>query len=155
MSLDVKIVELPEMRVASALGYGPSPEGIAWTKVLEWARGEGLLDGLFHPRFFGFNNPSPSAGSPNYGYEQWMVIAPDQVVGGEVEAKVIPAGRYATARCKLARIGQTWRELVAWVESSPYDFGPLQCLEEAITFPWQDDLPEMEHVMDVMINIVE
>jgi DNA gyrase inhibitor GyrI len=155
MAAEVRIVELPETRVASALGYGPSPEEIAWTKILEWARAEGLLGQPFPPRFFGFNNPNPSPGSPNYGYEQWLVISGDQAVSGEVEAKVIPAGKYAVSRCKLADIGLAWRELVAWIESSPYDFGPNQCLEEAITYPWQPELPLMEHVMDVMINIVE
>ena len=72
--LDVRIVQLEPLRVASALGFGPSPEAIAWEKILGWARQNGLPDaastgatGKPAPRFFGFNNPSPSPGSPNYG----------------------------------------------------------------------------------------
>ncbi|NIQ80558.1 MAG: hypothetical protein GTN93_21190, partial [Anaerolineae bacterium] len=41
--LDVRIVELEPMRVASAYGFGPSPEGVAWDKMQAWAREEDLL----------------------------------------------------------------------------------------------------------------
>jgi hypothetical protein len=46
-------------------GFGTSPEEQAWRTLLDWAKAGGLLDGEPVPRFFGFNNPSPSAGSLN------------------------------------------------------------------------------------------
>ncbi|NNK92581.1 MAG: MerR family transcriptional regulator, partial [Acidimicrobiia bacterium] len=67
---DVRIVELEAMRVAAALGFGPEPESEAWGKLMTWARATNHLDGT--QRYFGFNNPNPMPGSPNYGYEQWM-----------------------------------------------------------------------------------
>ncbi len=62
MELDVRIEELPPMRVASALAYGPSPEGKSWEKLKEWAIRKNLP--LEKVRSFGFDNPSPSPGSP-------------------------------------------------------------------------------------------
>ena len=42
--LDVRIVKLEPMRVASLWGYGPEPETIAWEKLRAWADPKGLLD---------------------------------------------------------------------------------------------------------------
>ena len=74
--LDVRIVRLEPMRVASAYGFGASPEGIAHEKMQALLRAKKLLDGYSTKyRHFGFNNPSPAPGSPNYGYEIWVEIA--------------------------------------------------------------------------------
>lgn len=119
IKLDVRIVQLEPLRVASALGFGPSPEAIAWEKILGWARQNGLLPegDATQPetsgvRFFGFNNPSPSPGSPNYGYEQWMTVGPDVVGSGEIPIKEFPGGLYAVTRCELRNIEATWKALV-------------------------------------------
>ncbi|NIW49114.1 MAG: MerR family transcriptional regulator, partial [Gammaproteobacteria bacterium] len=66
--LPVRIVKLEPMTIASTYGFGEQPEIEAWEKLLSWAREIGLS--LKDHRFFGFNNPNPSPGSPNYGYEQ-------------------------------------------------------------------------------------
>lgn len=132
--IEVRMVRLSPMRVASALGFGPSPEGEAWAKLRQWAGDQHLPDNIEPGRFFGFNNPSPSAGSPNYGYEQWMVLAPDAhvVAGDDVAIKTFDGGMYAVTRCTLGNIGQVWKRLAAWRETSPYRFGNHQWLEEAI-----------------------
>ena len=43
-------------------------------------------------RFFGFNNPNPSPGSPNYGYEQWLTVGPEVQAEGGIVIKEIPPG---------------------------------------------------------------
>ena len=73
--LEVRIVQLEPMRVASAYGFGESPEDVAWTKLKTWMK-ETLINPEEH-RFFGFNNPNPSPGSPKYGYEQWITVGPE------------------------------------------------------------------------------
>ena len=56
---EVRIVRLEPLRVASAYGFGASPEEQAWQKLLAWAESQGLMTGDPLPRFFGFNNPDP------------------------------------------------------------------------------------------------
>jgi DNA gyrase inhibitor GyrI len=151
--LSVRIVRLAPMRVASAYGFGPSPEGIAWQNLLDWAKAGGLLDVAPAPRFFGFNNPSPSAGSPNYGYEQWMTVGPDVAGGAGVELKDFAGGLYAVTRCEnLLTITDTWHRLATWCEGSPYVMGQHQWLEESYT----PDVARLEdYVFDLYLPIAE
>ncbi len=154
--LDVRIVKLGPMRVASFLGFGPSPEELAWKKLFAWAKPRGLLDDREAHRLFGFDNPHPSPGSPNYGYEVWIVIDPDTEPGGEAKIKDIPGGLYAVTRCVVPKgrfdvIGSTWKKLVLWVEDSHYKCGGQQCLEESL--PLQ--LPDTEFVLDLYEPIAE
>lgn len=151
-NLDVRIVELEPMRVAAAYGFGPSPEMIAWDKILRWARAQGLLSGDATPRYFGFDNPMPTPGSPNYGYEQWIVVGPDAQGDDEITIKDFPGGLYAVTRCKLPRIQDTWRQLVAWREDSKYRSANQECLEEMLTPP---DTPFDGMVLDLYLAIAE
>jgi DNA gyrase inhibitor GyrI len=131
-TLDVRIVSLEPLRVAAALGFGASPEAQAWEKLLSWARAEGVLQSRPAPRFLGFNNPSPTPGSPNYGYEQWVTVGPEACGSAEVTIRDFPGGLYAVTRCTLANIGEAWQQLVSWAEDSRYEITQEQCLEECL-----------------------
>ena len=142
--LNVKIVELPPMRVASVHGFGTSPELLAWDKLYKFVDAMGYRDAPEKHRIFGFNNPDPSAGSPNYGYELWIEIGEDEVQGEEVTAKDFGGGLYAVARCEVVNgnydvIGKTWKALVAWREGSKYACGNHQWLEESYIVGDQED----------------
>jgi DNA gyrase inhibitor GyrI len=132
---NVRIVTLPACRVAASYGFGSGPEGIAWEKLHDFVKSKGLdNDGQEH-RYLGFNNPSPTPGSPNYGYEQWVTIGAETPAQGEAKIKEFGGGLYAVAHCRLDVIGDVWQQLVAWRESSPYRHGNHQWLEEALTPP--------------------
>ena len=147
----VRIVELEPMRVAAALGFGSQPEIEAWDKLMTWARTTNLLDGT--PRFFGFNNPNPMPGSPNYGYEQWMTVGKDVEPLGDIEIKGFEGGRFAVLRCDgLATIEHDWGRLAAWLEASPHQADNRQCLEELLNSPV---LPHTEWVFDLYVAITE
>ena len=147
----VRIVELEPMRVAATLGFGPQPELEAWDRLMAWARATELLDGT--QRFFGFNNPNPMPGSPNYGYEQWMSVGPDVEPLGDVEIKDFKGGLFAVLRCDgLDTITEDWGRLAAWLEASPYGADSNQCLEELLTNPV---LPHSEWVFDLYVAITE
>jgi DNA gyrase inhibitor GyrI len=151
--LDVRIVEMEPMRVASAHGFGTSPEEQAWSKILAFAEEKGL--DIKEARFFGFNNPNPSPGSPNYGYEQWMTVSHDVEAEGEITIKEIPARRYAVTRCEgLNVITKVWQQLVVWFEDSPYKKPPhwCECLEELLTLP---GIPYEDYVFDLYLPIAE
>lgn len=142
----VKIQDLPPMRVASFIGFGNSPELPSLNKMIAWAKPKGLLDSPNLPRIFGFNNPDPSPGSPNYGYETWLVIPPDMVVDDDTIVKEIPAMKCATLHCPSVEvIMQHWHHLVTWVETSPYRTVGERCLEE--TFFKGFEPPTLDHFL--------
>jgi DNA gyrase inhibitor GyrI len=131
--LKVRIVHLEPMRVACASGFGQSPEDEAWDTLLAWAASKGLLDDLEAVRFFGYNNPDPSPGSPNYGYDQWITVGPDVEAEGDVRIIEFPGGLYAVTGCRLKNIGDAWKQLAAWREDSEYKCAHHQWLEECLT----------------------
>jgi DNA gyrase inhibitor GyrI len=136
--LQVEIVRLAPMQVVSFYGFGREPEFQAAARMLAWAEPRGLYDEGTAHRVFGFNNPSPTAGSPNYGYEFWLEMkdgeagtAIPEVHGGDVELKSFDGGLYAVARCRgVAAVPDTWRQLVTWLEDSRYTMSHSQCLEQ-------------------------
>lgn len=129
--MDVRIVELDPMRVASVLAYDNEPEMKAWAKMLSWAQAHHLMEKPH--RAFGFNNPSPTPGSPNYGYEVWMTVDSDVQTDDTVKIVDFTGGRYAVTRCVgVSNIFNTWQELLMWVENSPHRQAEHQWLEEHI-----------------------
>ena len=151
--MEVRIVRLEPMQVAAVLGFGASPESLAWDKMSAWLKAAHLLeDGQPH-RFFGFNNPSPSAGSPNYGYEIWATVGETIQPEGELTAKDFPGGLYAVTRCKgVESIFPTWQQFVRWREESPYHSANHQWLEEHFG-ALEGPLEELE--LDLYLPIAE
>ena len=138
---DVRIVDLPPMRVASSLGFGREPESQAWKQMQEFAASVGIRLGEKRSQTYGFNNPDPAPGSENYGYEIWLPVGADVEAKPPLQIKQVPGGRYAVTRFTgLSNIGRVWKELVAWFEDSPYSCPPnfSQCLE-AIQNPLEPD----------------
>lgn len=131
--LAVRILDLPPLHVASALGFGLNPEELSIQALRPWLEAYGVLSEPARRRFFGFNNPSPSLGSPNYGYEQWVTANLDEPGVGEVVIKTFGGGRYGVVRCRLEQIQETWAQLAAWLEDSRYRMGAHQWLEECLT----------------------
>jgi DNA gyrase inhibitor GyrI len=135
--LNVRTVTLDPMRVICLSGFGTEPETQAWGKLIAWAKSKGLYNDGTPRRFFGFNNPDPSPGSPNYGYDVWMTVGPDVQPDGEARLVEFPGGLYAVARCEVVNpyddIPQTWQRMVTWMENSPYSHGQHQWLEESLT----------------------
>jgi len=132
--MEPRIVDLPPMRVARATGFGPEPEFLAWAKLLAWARRQGIADDFQGHRFFGFNNPNPTVGSPNYGYEQWITVDSAAQADSDVSIGECPGGLYAVARCQgVQNIYETWNALLIWCEKSGYSIARGQCLEECLS----------------------
>lgn len=154
-TLDPRIVTLAPMQVASFYGFGPSPEMVAWEKLMAWARPQGLLDQPQPARIFGFNNPSPSAGSPNYGYEFWIAVGAQATAAAEgaAEVKIVDfaGGRYAVARCQgVEAIPAAWQALVQWLANSSYQPASHQWLEEHLG---DVDAPPAEWIFDLYAPI--
>lgn len=134
--LDVRIIKLKSCRVAYYRAVGKSPEHDALRVMEEWASKEGLLD-LWSTRNFGFNNPSPSMGSEEYGYEVWLTVPQETEPSELVGTKDFSGGLYAVINTGLHNIGENWRSLSEWIkESRDYECGSHQCLEEITSPDW-------------------
>ena len=152
-SLQVRIVNLDPMRVAAAYGFGQSPETLAFEKMMAFAAAKGLLREGKMPETFGFNNPNPSHGSHNYGYEVWLPLEVEIEAESDIEIKEFAGGLYAVTRCEgIQNIGETWNQLATWREGSKYKFGRHQWLEHLLT---PLDVPLEEYVFDLYLPIAE
>ena len=134
---DIKLVTLEETRVISFHGYGPGPEGIAWKNLRDWITENCYEEMVETQRFFGFNNPNPSPGSENYGYEQWMTL-PSAYEGKEGETiKTLPGGLYAVGGFRYSTpeaFGPAWEALNNWRVDSEFVYDESrQWLEELLT----------------------
>ena len=154
--LEVHIVKLEPMRVASAYGFGENPEEQAWKKLDAWAANKGLLtDRAAHP-IFGFNNPNPSATNPKYGYEFWMKVDPTTEPSGDIRVVEFTGGTYAVLRCDTqGNPGQTmpaaWQALAGWCKLHNHRFGRHHALERIVSGA---DNPE-NLVVDLYCPVVE
>ncbi len=154
----VKIVNLPPMRMASFYSYSATPEQDAWTKLCHWAKSHGLWQDPPATRIFGFDNPPPSAGSPNRGYEFWLTIGLGLQPDAEFKIKEFVGGMYAVMHCDVSTadpfdiIPATWQKLVRWLESSHYKYGNDPCLEEHLT---RKDSTDQGFILDLYIPIRE
>ena len=148
-----RIVELPPMCVATARGFGPSPEAEAWATLLEWAERNNLDPAGGGHRFFGFNDPGPSGPDEPYGYQQWMTVEPGTVADPheEVSMHEFQGGRYATTRCEgLEHITDAWRALFDFVAASELEHGPEPGLEELLTLTAEEPT---DYVFDLFLPI--
>lgn len=141
--LEVRIVKLDPFKAVCFHGFGPSPESVAFDKVKKWLAESRILEDEKPHRFFGFNNPDPAPGSPNYGYDVWITTDEAFQDPGEGEMISFQGGLYAVTGCKgVETIGPTWQQFVKWRETSPYQFAhDHQWLEEHLNlFAPMDEL---------------
>ena len=153
-TLDVRIETLPPMRVISSYGFGSSPEAIAHEKMNAFLEAKGLLKGYGSEiAHYGFNNPSPSSGSPNYGYEIWAVVPPEVEPEGDLRLVQFAGGLYAVTRFEnLENIGSVWMELVKWRENSRYNQAHHQWLEHLLN-PLEPD--QSKFVFELYLPVKE
>src|SRR5512140_1873121 len=155
-NIEVRIVKLPPMRVACVNGFGEGPEGMAFDKMNAWATAHHLLSKPH--RIFGYNNPDPAPGSPNYGYDVWLTV--DGSVQADGGARIIefPGGLYAVTRIEVKKPGDeipnAWQKLVKWMEASKYRHGRHQWLEEHIG-PLDETVNELPFTLDLHLPITE
>lgn len=141
--IQVEIVHLEPMTVASVQAISKTPEDDAWKKMVAFAEPRGLLTDLKKNPIFGFNNPNPTAGKEEYGYEFWIRISPETKVEEDVTKKKFDGGLYAVTRCNLTKEStsaslqehgmlESWARLSEWFKSSGYKKGKHQWLEKSV-----------------------
>lgn len=154
--MNVDIVKLAPMRVASVRALGEMPERDAWQKLRAWANPKGLLeDSNKHP-IFGFNNPNPSEEHKEHGYEFWIGVGSEIQPEGEIEIKDFAGGLYAVTTCKLigdpeGTIQEKWMKLWNWVQASQYQWRKTHELEK----PHDLSAAEQDLLVDLYLPIEE
>ena len=130
---DVRIVCIPALTVAAYRAVSETPEEDCGRVFNPY-----VLENNLHKRagyrHFGFNNPSPSAGNPVYGYEMWVTIPDELEVPEPFVRETFPGGLYASISTRMNEIGERWRLLHNWCKSSEtYDADfSFQWLEECV-----------------------
>ncbi len=155
-TLNVQIIKLKPMRMASAYGFGDNPEDQAWQRIYAWAKPQGLLEDVAAHPMYGFNNPNPSPASTHYGYEIWMKVEPSVEPTGDIRIVEFTGGAYATMRCfaqgdPAKNIPAAWKALADWCKSNNLRFGHHQPLESVVS--GRDNPAEL--VLDLFCPIVE
>ncbi len=128
----VRLVTIPRLEAVLSHADGAHPETAAHTPLLAWARPHGLLDDPGVVMLLGRNNPCPTPGRPDYGYDSMLAAAGPLPAAPGLEPATIPPGTWAVVRCSLANITERWGFLYAWVRAS----GREPCghgLEELLT----------------------
>ncbi|MFH2039391.1 MAG: GyrI-like domain-containing protein [Chloroflexota bacterium] len=135
--LNVRIVNLPAMRVICFNGFGKNPEDQAYTMASKWLKDNGMWETRKDHQFFGYDNPDPSPGSPNYGYDVWVTVDEMVQAGGGGRIIDFPGGLFAVTHVDAGPNGEgihdAWQALAAWVENSKYtpEFHKRHYLEES------------------------
>lgn len=131
---EIKVIQLPTSRVACFHGFGEMPETRALEKMKAWSEARGYYHDRKNHRVMGFDNPPPTPGSPNYGYDVWVTVSDDEPPAEGVEFKEFVGGLYAVVRTDVKDpwqdIPKAWEQLVRWQEGSRYQMGGHQCFEE-------------------------
>ncbi len=139
------------MRLARFHAFSRSPERDAWSKLRAWADPRGLLrEPATHP-VLGFNNPSPTSGGAEYGYEFWIGLALETPAESGIGTVDFPGGWYAVTTHRGPPNPTIWMQLWEWVHRSPYRYRRTHELERL-----HDPLAsEPEMVCDLYLPIEE
>lgn len=127
--LPVRIVNLEPISLICFNGYGEEPETQALNQLNAWVEAHNQKG-----RIFGYNNPDPSAGSPNYGYDACMQVDKNTQAEGDARIRHLEGGAYAVLHCPVRDpgedIGAAWQSLVQWADKHDHPMGTHQWLEE-------------------------
>jgi len=149
--LEVRIERLGPMRVAWVRAVSRSPEEDAWRVLSAWARPAGFLDDpRCHP-VFGFNNPSPTPGVQEYGYEFWVAVGPEVHPPDGIGLQEFEGGLYAVTSCPLGPdMPQRWKALLRWIHKSEHTWRRTAHELERLRNPLAQDV-----VVDLCLPIEE
>ena len=94
--MEIKVVELNPMKVASFQYVGENPELNAIKSMFRWAQKKEFFskDARFY--FFGFNNPIPSEDNSESGYEVWLPLDVNFEGDDEIKIKEFKGALFAT-----------------------------------------------------------
>jgi DNA gyrase inhibitor GyrI len=148
--IPVRLITLEPMSLICFNGYGTEPENVALHLLKQWAT-EHSQQG----RIFGYNNPDPAEGSPNYGYDACMVVDANTEPVEGARIRHLDKGLYAVLNCPVKEpwvdIPAAWQSLVQWADANDYSLGSHQWFEEHLATKNNDD--EVIFTLDLYMPI--
>ncbi|WBW94998.1 GyrI-like domain-containing protein [Oceanirhabdus sp. W0125-5] len=128
---ELRIITIPEMRVAVCNIVSEAPEEDALNIVLEWAESEKIMGTA---RIFGFNTSPYSKESNEYGWAACVTIPEDIDLPEYLEEKRMSGGLYASLSC-VNEIYDSWQKVMKLLkENTEYVFDETRLgLEEHIS----------------------
>ena len=150
-NLQVHFETLPPMRIVSFHVISKTPENDASKKMQKWMKENNIFfDSDSHPTF-GFDNPKPTRGKEEYGYEFWLKVDDDFEPKDDVKVKDIPSFQYVvTTSWRLTDVGRDWKHLDRWIKEHNYEIiRDTPCLERAHI----SGVAEEELILDLMVPI--
>ncbi len=158
--MDIRIIYLPPVTVASSQFIGENPEDNAGEQLNSFIENSKLFEIKKDSRVYGFNNPSPKKDQQFYGYEFWVTIPDDMQVNAPLEVKKFEGGLYAAHCIKMGDFHE-WKSFCECIKNNEeYEIehrdplGMNGCLEEHLNaFSYYTGLiPEFSQI-DLLIPI--
>lgn len=154
-----EIRELTERQVAfvSFTGnYMGNPQIFAdlFDKLCGWAGPKGLI--TQSTVFLSSYQDDPNITPPDeLKLELCMSIPPDTEVGGDVQKKVLPGGKYSVMNAELTgpeEYGPAWNAVVEWIEKNNFEIDMSRPSYE-IYLNNPEEHPEKHHIIDICMSI--
>jgi effector-binding domain-containing protein len=153
--MNVQIVTLGPMRVASIYAFGTDPRKDAFEKLLDWSGPRGFLNRKNEHPIFGFNNPALSSKGPKYGYELWIKVGEEIEPTQDIRILDFKGGPYAVTRYEtngetIKNTSVAWQKLTDWCKKNNYRLGYHQELEKFIRIGAKSN----DYILDLHCPIV-
>ena len=150
--LDVRIVYLPPMTVASSHYVGEDSEMHAGAVLDQFVKESGLLAQKPDTRHLGFNNPiaHTAYGTPSAGYEMWVSIPEDMDVPAPLKKIQFHGGLYAAHVITFGNFDH-WGLLTDWVMNHDKYESDLAC-EPGTTVRCTPVADDMDWCLEEQLN---
>ncbi len=153
-SLKVEIVKMPDTKVIAVQVIGTEPETKAWQKMEAWLKEHNFNKEEL--KIYGFNNPNPTPGKEEYGYEFYVPTNLNLEEDDTIKIKEMKGGTFAVTECLVKgdfeQITRSWKELIGWVKDHPdYEFEADYCYEH---HPDPNASPE-DFILNLYLPVVE
>ncbi|BCG25241.1 AraC family transcriptional regulator [Pseudomonas tohonis] len=131
-SMDVRIIDLPRVRVAyqRLIGpYGPAVSAFWRDTIAPWMLSNGLSGEACYG--VGYDDPSITPAS-KCRYDACVEVPAHFVAGGQADIRTLPGGRYAVAsfKGKTEKLADAWTWLMCeWMPSSGLQCDDRPCFE--------------------------
>ncbi|MBN2403692.1 MAG: AraC family transcriptional regulator [Spirochaetes bacterium] len=158
-ALKVEVKEVPDMHVAYVRYIGPiigndSQFKKLFSKIFKWAKARDLCKPGIKVLCIYHDDPDITD-TDRFRTSVGLTVPENTEVSGEIGKMMIPGGKFAIARFKLAKDEYkiAWKSLYSeWLPESGYQPDDRPCFEDYLSNP--EDDPEHKALVDICIPVI-